>query len=269
METNWKEWIKYLDFKSTTSRRNKVIKWLIERNVEFTLHHYKTGTNVIVKLGEGPKYFAISSHLDRVRESGGANDNASAMAVCLHVIDEYLTRKDDRSLMIFFFDEEETGLKGSRAYVNEIGTEQINSLINMELVGNGEYGILWPVKKHSSLIVQQLLQTSHEDQFFKAPFLLMPDFPLYYSDADAFLESGFKNAITITCLSKNDFELAKRYIEIKENGADDNELYSMISRAEIMQYYHSKLDNSGMINNLTIYSTANLILDSVILIKNL
>ena len=248
METNWKEWIKEIDFKSTATRRRHILKWLDDRQVKYTPHIYSTGTNIMVHLGVGKNFFAISCHIDRVKGSGGANDNASAMAVCLQVIDNYLTNKCKTNLLVLFFDEEETGLKGSRAYVNDIGTDHISSLINLELVGNGEYGILWPVKKRVNDISHRLQQATLEDQFFKEPYLGMPDFPLYYSDADAFLESGFKNAVTITCLSKNDFELAKQYLEMKNDGSDEDELYSLINQTEIMQYYHSKRDNYGMIN---------------------
>jgi len=259
METNWKEWIKEIDFKSTATRRRHVLKWLEERGVKYTPHIYSTGTNIMVHFGVEGTFFAISCHIDRIKGSGGANDNASAIAVCLQVIDNYLTNKCTTNLLVLFFDEEETGLKGSRAYVNDFGTNHISSLINLELVGNGEYGILWPVKKPVNNISKRLLWASPKIDFFKEALLLMPDFPLYYSDANSFLESGFKNAVTITCLFKNDFELAKQYLEMKNDGVDEDELLSTISQTEIMQFYHSKRDNADVINNQSIIGIANLI----------
>lgn len=129
--------IKQLDYKSNSERRGIIIGRLNELGVEYRKHEYASGTNLIVDLGSGDKRIGISSHFDRVPEAPGANDNGSAIAVCMDIIEKYRKKKrQDIGLRIFFFDEEESGLKGSTAYAREHGVKDLVGLINLELVGN-------------------------------------------------------------------------------------------------------------------------------------
>jgi Zn-dependent M28 family amino/carboxypeptidase len=49
-------------------------------------------------------------------------DNGSAIAVCMDIIEKIREKKGQQiGLRIFFFDEEESGLKGSSAYATKYG----------------------------------------------------------------------------------------------------------------------------------------------------
>lgn len=53
-------------------------------------------------------------------------------------------------MAVFFFDEEERGLKGSQAYVAEYGTERFLGIINLEMLGQGDRLALWPLNEQAS-----------------------------------------------------------------------------------------------------------------------
>jgi Zn-dependent M28 family amino/carboxypeptidase len=145
------ELIQQLDNKSNYERLAIIVKELDNLEVDYQKHEYSTGTNLIVDLGQAEKRVGVSSHFDRVQNSAGANDNGSAIAVCIDVIKKFKDSGNiDLGIRVFFFDEEETGLKGSTAYVKEYGTKDLIGLINMELVGLGDKFALWPVSENSN-----------------------------------------------------------------------------------------------------------------------
>jgi len=245
--TDYKAIISKMDFKSTATRRQIVLDFLDANLVPYELHHYETGTNVIVKLGnpDADRYAAVSSHLDRFKGAGGANDNGAAIATCLEFIVQYVKHPLQRNVLVFFFDEEETGLKGSTAYAKAFGVKHIDTVINMELVGSGSYGILWPVILNPNPITQKLIdisssicnkkdtsQPNQSDILLNDSILPMPEFPLQFSDADAFKRAGLRNAITLTRITKNDYESAKSYLEAFDSGTDDEALFEFMDNVK-------------------------------------
>ncbi len=101
--------IKHLDYKSNGQRREIISGRLKELGVEYRTQEYTTGNNLIVDLGTGDKRIGISSHFDKIPESPGANDNGSAVAVCMDIIEKFREKKNQEiGLRIFFFDEEES-----------------------------------------------------------------------------------------------------------------------------------------------------------------
>lgn len=251
MTIDWKSWIAEIDFKSTESRRKKIIEMLEYFGLEYSLHHYDTGTNLIVQFGAGPSYFAVSCHIDRFQGSGGANDNASSITVCLGLAQYFASIPKDVNLILLFFDEEECGLKGSKAYVRHFGFDHIHSLVNLELVGIGENIVLWPVHDKPNQITERIQRLLNDEQSCENESLLLSFFPLYYSDAESFTDAGFKNAITVSRIGQKDYVNAQLYL----NGYVVDKFEQMVSESELLKNYHNKEDNSSHINNLHIQNT--------------
>jgi hypothetical protein len=107
---------------------------------EVTLHEYATGVNVIgVKEGlESPsEWVVVSGHYDHLAGCPGADDNASAVAGVLEIARALSPVSFDRTIVLACWDEEETGLKGSEAWVKEqaeAGQEIVASLV-LESIG--------------------------------------------------------------------------------------------------------------------------------------
>jgi Zn-dependent M28 family amino/carboxypeptidase len=79
--------------------------------------------NIVVATGgaSGRPYLLLGAHYDTVPGSPGADDNGSAVAVCLECA-RLLRGRDSAPTMMVFFNREEDGLLGSREFVAGLST---------------------------------------------------------------------------------------------------------------------------------------------------
>ena len=73
------------------------------------------------------EYIVIGAHYDTVKDCPGANDNATGVAM-IYSVAKYLSFLQERkyNIMVVFFDEEEKGLIGSRAFAHKLKKEAVN-----------------------------------------------------------------------------------------------------------------------------------------------
>jgi len=260
--------IKQLDFKPDHERMEIIAGWLTQYGVPYRVQKYPTGTNLVADLGITEKRIGISSHFDRIPESPGANDNGSAIAVCLAIIKTFLEKNSDGiGLRVFFFDEEETGLKGSAAYTQQYGVGDLIGLINMELVGIGDKFAIWPVDQRSS---GRLLETF--ERCAKARDIAARRFDkIVTNTADhlSFRKAGLADAFTITCISDQDIEAAGRYYIAMEQGAGTGTLMKILSQAPIFLNYHQPGDSYDKIDEKAVSMTARVLWDTVTSISSI
>ncbi|WP_041233046.1 M20/M25/M40 family metallo-hydrolase [Cylindrospermum stagnale] len=84
----------------------------------------------------------VAAHYDTVNSSPGADDNASGVAVVLEVARILASRPIPRTLQLAFFDKEEAGLLGSRAFVSKATRLQnLRGVIVMDMVGYACYTV--------------------------------------------------------------------------------------------------------------------------------
>lgn len=98
------------------------------------------GVNVIgVKAGTkvAEETVILSAHYDHIEGCRGADDNASGVAVVLEAARTFQSRSLDRTLVLAFWDLEESGLEGSRAYADRARQEKrsIRQMISLDGVG--------------------------------------------------------------------------------------------------------------------------------------
>jgi hypothetical protein len=95
------------------------------------------GANVIVTLGrDAAKTIVVGAHLDRVNTGRGAVDNGAACAALIELVAAFTASPLDRStLLIVFFDREEAGLLGSRAFL--AAGRRIDYAINVDVFAYG------------------------------------------------------------------------------------------------------------------------------------
>lgn len=102
------------------------------------IHQYNNGANVVATLpatmGEG-KGIIVGAHFDTVSGSPGANDNASGTVAVLGVA-KLLAAVSCRTapVTIAFFDQEELGLFGARAYAMSIDPDTIEAVHTIDQV---------------------------------------------------------------------------------------------------------------------------------------
>jgi hypothetical protein len=99
------------------------------------------GENIYAVLPSGrPSAEAVvfGAHYDSVRAGPGANDNATGVAAVLAVAQELSrARKRSRDVVIVLFDEEERGLRGSRAFAQMLADQKrsVHSVHTIDQMG--------------------------------------------------------------------------------------------------------------------------------------
>ncbi len=232
--------IKSLDFQPSHKRQEIIIEWLNANSIDYRTHAYDTGKNLIVDIGDGP-WIGVSSHFDRVDTTAGANDNSSAIAVCIGLISRL--SKNSRlgiGVRLFFFDEEENGLRGSNAYVSDYGTNELIGLINLEMVGRGEMIAIWPVDKTSHTPIMDAFESTASLQ--NVTSLRFDRIVTNTADHVPFIKAGLSDTFTVTCLSKEDLLVADKYFHALKHGTNSNDLFKILSSAPLFKHYHQPTD---------------------------
>jgi Peptidase family M28 len=258
--------IRQLDNKSNHERLEIIINQLHRLGVDYYKQEYSTGTNLIVDLGKAKKRIGVSSHFDRVENSAGANDNGSAVAVCLDIIKKFKESKtNDLGLRVFFFDEEETGLKGSTAYIKERGIKDLIGLMNMELVGLGNQFALWPVGHEANgLILKTFESISNQKKIAAGRF---DQVITNTADHLPFQKAGLADSFTITCISDSDVETYQHYLKALESEADRETLFGILSKAPLFEHYHKPTDTFEKLDENSIRMTAATIWETILSIQ--
>ncbi len=102
-----------------------------------------SGHNVVVSLGAGTPRVVVGGHFDAVRLDDGALgpglvDNAAGVLVLLRVAETLRNAAPGATVHVVFFDLEELGLLGSRAYVQSLGPAPSAVMVNVDIVGYGD-----------------------------------------------------------------------------------------------------------------------------------
>jgi hypothetical protein len=131
------------------ARRNALLTLLREIDAPFTLSRQRLGPqrpeNIAVQLQEqaGPR-LVVGAHYDSVPGSTGANDNAAGVVVLLCWLRLALAHPPRIPLEVVFFDLEERGQLGSRAYLEQVGAENVRAMINLDICGVGDTIVVAP-----------------------------------------------------------------------------------------------------------------------------
>ena len=111
----------------------------------------RQSSNIILELpGQGEGVVILGAHYDTVRNSVGANDNASGVSVLLTLAERLaqppwssqMVSDFPFTLRIIAFGSEETGLTGSGHYVRQLTDEELDAIkvmINFDSVGSGTF----------------------------------------------------------------------------------------------------------------------------------
>jgi len=89
--------------------------------------------------GQDPKsgVIVVGAHYDTVADSPGADDNASGVAAVLELAALFAKTPTPHTLRFLFFDGEERGCLGSRAYVaNQYNRQGVQAAFILEMVGH-------------------------------------------------------------------------------------------------------------------------------------
>lgn len=275
--------VQNLESKTDKERFDFIINFLEENQINYQIHTYKTGKNIIIRTNnrESDKPFiGISSHFDVVPKSSGANDNATSVAVCLDIL---MKIKEELKLnpsflenlafdiTVFIFDEEESNLLGSRAYVMEFGRQEIQKekligLINLEMLGQGDKIALWNLEEEfkAGKVLKTLEKTAKDKGIFTQRF---DKIVTNSADHVSFRNAKLEDAFTITCISQKDMEVSYHFYKAQEVGASFQTLQEIINQAPIFEHYHKPSDLSEFLNEESMQRVSDLIWETLQNIK--
>ena len=99
----------------------------------------QVGRNLIATIGDGPRDIVVGAHYDVVRLPdgtvvGGAVDNGAASVVLTRVAETMRRHELEHRVRVVLFDLEESGLLGSRAYVEDAEPDRIAAMVNVDVV---------------------------------------------------------------------------------------------------------------------------------------
>jgi len=150
-------------------RRNELIEILREMDCSFALYRDKVDNrqpeNIVVSFQSGVPRLVIGAHYDSVPGSPGANDNGASVCILLGMIRIYLQHPPNVPIDIVFFDLEENGAAGSKAYLQRFSPKSVLAMINLDVCGVGDTIAIAP-RKHvdEGPLSQPILSVEQSDQ---------------------------------------------------------------------------------------------------------
>jgi len=126
------------------ARRSAITKVLTASGIGFELQEAgepgRSLTNIVATVrGETSKTILLGSHYDRVAQGNGVLDNGASCAVLLNLLESLKARPAALTVRVVFFDLEESGLIGSRAYFARGGNEPKPAYaVNLDIFGYGD-----------------------------------------------------------------------------------------------------------------------------------
>ena len=140
------------------ARRNAIVAQLKALDIQPTIEPFgegrTAGANIVVTLGNGEKTILIGGHYDRVSVGRAAVDNGASCAALLELVAAFTASPLERStLQIVFFDREENGLLGSRAYL--AAGHRPDYAMNLDIFAYGD-AIFAAVSHETGLLLRSL-----------------------------------------------------------------------------------------------------------------
>ncbi len=284
-----KQYVQELEKRKNPEKRQYLKNLLADWKVSFQTQKFKTffqrGENIIVDYPFGQpaspnaKKVLLTAHYDAVFWSPGANDNGSAVAVLLELINRLKNRPVlPTALRFVFFDLEDTqpSLSGSRAYIQNFGVDDIEKVYNLEMVGMGEVLMLWPSEEKDAQDgwLKTIADSARRQNFslfhLPAKRVALIKFPAergFVSDHIPFVESGCQ-ACSLTVLPKEDLRFAhilkgEQRLKFVFNLLKYNFFAEKADIPKILRHYHNKNDRSEFISEATLQKVANVLQGAV------
>lgn len=149
-----------------SARRTALLALLREMDCPFTLSREHLADhrpeNIVIRFHEdASQRVVLGAHYDSVPGSTGANDNGAGVCVLLAWLRGALHHPPPFPLDVVFFDLEERGQIGSRAYVARAVHEDLLAMINLDICGVGDTLVVAPSLEVQDSLVSQPLRKAN------------------------------------------------------------------------------------------------------------
>ena len=223
------------------ARESAVARYLEHRGVAYSSHRFATaegaGLNLSVEIGEGERTLILCAHHDAVPGSPGANDNAAAVGILLHLIPRLgpLVPTGWR-VRLLLTAAEEIDYLGARRYVAEMPLTGIAGVLSLELCGRGDAIALWDAEDSAFLrqvtgAIEGLGLARERD------YHVVGRIPVFGSDHRAFAAAGVP-AYGFTLAPRAHADALRRFVMSPVRSA----LRALVHRPPPFDTYHTSGD---------------------------
>ena len=232
--------VRLLAGRPNVEREAAVARYLAARGVGFARQRFETfegrGENFAVNVGAGQRVLLLIAHHDAVPGSPGANDNAAAVGILLHLLERARVPPDLRVRFLFTAGEE-LGYLGARAWVREAEVAGIAGVLSLELCGIGDSLAVWDAGDETPFLgrVRGALETLGLRR--DVGYHVVGRIPLFGSDHRAFAASGVP-AYGLTVIPSTEAEALRRFVFSPVRSA----LRSLVRRPVPFDTYHTPRD---------------------------
>ena len=177
------------------AREAAVPRYLQYRGIAFSRHRFAraegAGESFAVELGEGPRVLVLCAHHDAVPGSPGANDNAAAVGILLHLIPGLPPRiPRGGRVRLLFTAAEELDYLGARAYVKDTPLADVAAVLSLELCGIGDTLALWDATEPDPFLGRVTASLESAGLAREAGHRVVGRIPMFGSDHRAFAAVG-------------------------------------------------------------------------------
>src|SRR5262249_54997652 len=228
--------------RTNPERQFAVADFLRRRNIRFDRHRFSTfegeGENFIVDVGSGDRVVVLIAHHDAVPGSPGANDNAAAVGILLHLLGRLGRNPPTRLRVRFLFPAaEELGYLGTRAYVNEISMAGIVGVLSLELCGIGDSLVIWDAEQETGFLGRVRAALGRAGRRRDESYHIVGRIPVFGSDHRAFAAAGLP-AYGLSVVPSREAEALRRFVLNPRRGA----LRLVAHRPPPFDTYHTSRD---------------------------
>jgi aminopeptidase YwaD len=167
--------------------------------------------NIVVAFGQGTPRLVVGAHYDSVPGSTGANDDGSGVAILLDLAGTLQNRPLPAPLEVVFFDLEEEGRLGSRAFLRHVHPGDICAMVNLDVCGVGDTILVAPRANLGEGLLESIVLVTLQDG--ADPVRVMERLPP--GDETSFSRAGIPS-ITVGIAPYEDVELLEAYVVVQQ-----------------------------------------------------
>lgn len=237
--------VRLLEGRTNAEREAAVARHLEDRGVDFARHPFADfearGENFSVDLGAAGPVLVLVAHHDAVPGSPGANDNAAAVGILLHLLERVAQAPPSRLRVRFLFTgAEELGYLGARAYVAGVALGDLAGVLSLELCGIGDSLVVWDAVTGSPFLERVGGAFAALGLERDAGYHVVGRIPLFGSDHRAFAAAGIP-AYGLTVVPSAEAEALRRFVFHPVRGA-----FRYLRRRPIpFDTYHTARDSTA------------------------
>jgi len=229
--------------RSNPEREAAVARHLESCGVPFVRHRFDVpegrGETFAVDVGAGDRVLVLCAHHDAVPGSPGANDNAAAVGILLHLVERLAPRVPPQlRVRLLFTACEERDFLGAREYVREWGVVGIAGVLSLELCGIGDSLVVWDAGVAS--VLTGVARGAFESLGLRQDegYHLVGRIPRFGSDHRAFAAAGVP-AYGLTVIPRANADALRQFILHPAWGA----VRFLLRRPAPFDTYHTSRDS--------------------------